>query len=149
MPISRDFIGRVYRPGAPYEVSREKIREFADAIGDTNPAYRDRAAAQALGHRDIIAPPTFLIVLSMRVAHQAVEDPDLAIDYSMVVHGEQRFRYTRPVVAGDVLVGTPRIVDIRSAGRNEMLTTEVDVTTEGGEHVCTATSTLVVRGGAA
>ena len=148
MPINRDYVGRTYPPSPPYEVGREKIREFADAIGDLNPAYRDVAAARALGHRDVIAPPTFAIVLSMRVAAQAVADPELGVDYSRVVHGEQRFTYSRPVTAGDTLVGTLRIADVRSAGRNEMLSTEVDIATTDGEHVCTARSSLVVRGGA-
>ncbi|MGH3319784.1 MAG: MaoC family dehydratase N-terminal domain-containing protein [Streptosporangiaceae bacterium] len=148
MPINRDFVGRTYPPSEPYEVGREKIREFAEAIGDPNPAYRDREEARALGHRDVVAPPTFPIVISMRVAARAVADPELAVDYSMVVHGEQRFEYTRPVYAGDVLTGSLSIADIRAAGRNELLTTKVDLTTADGEHVCTAYSTLVVRGGA-
>lgn len=148
MPINRDFIGRTYPPSEPYEVAREKIREFADAIGDPNPAYRDTDAAKAFGHPDVVAPPTFPVVVTMRVAGQAIADPELGVDYSMVVHGEQRFSYTRPVYAGDVLTGKLRIEDIRSAGRNEMVTTKVDLETPKGEHVCSAFSTLVVRGGA-
>lgn len=148
MPINRDYIGRTYPPSEPYEVGREKIREFADAIGDQNPAYRDADAAKSLGHPDVVAPPTFPIIVSQRVAGQAVADPDLGVDYSMVVHGEQHFSYSRPVYAGDVLTGMLRIEDIRAAGRNEMLTTKVDLETPRGEHVCTAYSTLVVRGGA-
>ena len=149
MPVNRDFIGRTYPPSAPYEVCREKIADFAAAIGDPNPVYRDRAAAAALGHPDVIAPPTFVIVLSMRVAQTAVLDPELGVDYSRVVHGEQRFVFTRPVRAGDELVGALSIADIRAAGRNELLTTKVDVATTSGEPVCTAYSTLVIRGGAA
>lgn len=148
MAINRDFVGRTYPPGEPYEVGREKIREFADAIGDPNPAYRDPDAAKALGHPDVLAPPTFPIVVSMRASGQAIGDPELNIDYSMVVHGEQRFTYTRPVYAGDVLTGRVSIEDIRAAGRNELMTTRVDLETPKGEHVCTAHSTLVVRGGA-
>ena len=127
MPINRDYLGRTYPAGAPYEVAREKIRDFADAIGDQNPAYRDPAAARKLGHPDVVAPPTFPIVLSMRLAGMAVFDPDLGVDYSMVVHGEQRFTYRRPIVAGDVLTGTVTIVDIAAKGRNEMLTTRTDL----------------------
>lgn len=149
MGVNREFIGRSYPPSEPYEVAREKIREFADAIGDPNPVYRDRAAAQALGHPDIVAPPTFIVVMSMRIGSRAVFDPDLGIDYSRVVHGEQRFAYARPVYAGDVLVGTLSIVDIRSAGRNELVTNQVEIETLAGEPVCTVSSTLVVRGGAA
>src|SRR5689334_12964643 len=95
-----DAIGRTYPKTPAYEVGREKIREFAEAIGDHNPAYHDQAAAQKLGHRDVVAPPTFPMVFTMRSNGQAVLDPELAIDYSRVVHGEQRFVYQRPVYAG-------------------------------------------------
>jgi acyl dehydratase len=144
--LNRDFIGRVFPPSRPYEVSREKIREFAAAIGDTNPAYVDSEVAKALGHPDVIAPPTFAIVLSFRMGGAIVTDPELGLDYSLVVHGEQRFLHTRPIRAGDVLVGTPRITAIRGAGRNELITWEADIRTAEGEQVCIATNTLVSRG---
>lgn len=149
MPINREFIGREYPPGTPYEVGREKIREFADALGDPHPAYRDAHAAKALGHPDVVAPPTFPIVLSMRATERVVGDPELSIDYDMVVHGEQSFSYSRPVYAGDVLTGRVLVENIRTAGSNDMLVTRCDLETPAGEHVCTAYSTLVVRGGAA
>jgi acyl dehydratase len=144
--LNRDFIGRELPPSPPYEVSREKIREFAAAIGDPNPVYLDREAAKALGHPDVIAPPTFAIVLSFRMSGAIVADPELGLDYSLVVHGEQRFVHTRPIRAGDVLVGTPRITAIRDAGRNELITWEADLRTVEGEPVCIATNTLVSRG---
>lgn len=147
MPINRAFVGRTYPPSEPYAVTRVKIREFADAIGDRNPAFSDVSAAAALGHPDLLAPPTFPIVLTMRVAQTAVFDPELGVDYSRVVHGSQRFSYVRPLRAGDEVVGVLRIADITSLGRNEVLGTEVSVSTISGEPVCTAFSTLVVRGG--
>ena len=147
MTINRAFIGRSYPPSAPYAVSREKIREFAEAIGDPNPVYRDAATARALGHPDVVAPPTFVIVVTMKVAWQAVFDPDLGVDYTRAVHGQQQFSHTRPIRAGDHLVGTLTIADITSAGRNAELRTRVDVATTAGEPVCSAVSTLVVRGG--
>ena len=149
MPLNREFIGRSFPASAPYEVSRVKLREFADAIGDPNPAYRDIEAAKALGHPDVIAPPTFAIVISFQMGGAVVLDPALGLDYSRVVHGEQSFSYKRPIRAGDVLVGTPRITDIRDAGRNELLSWEAVITTTEGEHVCTAVNTLVSRGTAA
>lgn len=149
MALNRDFIGRELPPSAPYEVSREKIREFAAAIGDANPAYVDPDAAKALGHPDVIAPPTFAIILSSLMGGAIVMDPELGLDYSLVVHGEQRFAYTRPIRAGDVLVGTPRITAIRNAGRNELITWEADIRTVEGEPVCGAVNTLVSRGTAA
>ena len=149
MPLDRSFVGRKYQPTPPYEVGREKIREFADAIGDPNPAYRDPEAARALGHPDVVAPPTFPIVLSMRAAAQVVGDPELGLDYSRVVHGEQRFVYTRPVYAGDRLTVTVSVETIRSAAGNDLVTTRGDVATVDGEPVLTAYSTLVARGTAA
>ena len=147
MPIDPSYAGRTYPASEPYEVGVEKIREFADAIGDANPAYRDREAAKALGHPDVIAPPTFPFVLTFRASRAVVEDPDLGIDYSRVVHGEQRFVAARPVRAGDVLAVTVTIESIRSAGGHDMLTSRSDVATVEGEHVVSAYSTLVVRGG--
>ena len=149
MAINRELIGKSFPPSAPYEVSRVKIREFANAIGDGNPAYLDPEAARALGHPDVIAPPTFAIVISFQMGAQLVFDPSLGLNYALVVHGEQSFSYSRPISAGDVLVGTPTITNIRDAGRNELLTWEAVITTVDGEHVCTAVNTLVSRGTAA
>jgi acyl dehydratase len=149
MAINRDYLGRTFPAAAPYEVSRVKIAEFADAIGDPNPLYRDRAAAQAAGYADVIAPPTLAIVISMASSAQAVADPGLGLNYAMVVHGEQRFEYSRQLMAGDVVTAQPTISDIKNAGRNVLMTTETQIRTVDGEHVCTAYSTLVERGGAA
>ena len=146
MPLDQSFVGRKYPPTPPYEVSREKIREFADAIGDPHPAYRDPDAARALGHPDVIAPPTFGIVLSMRASAQVIGDPDLGLDYSRVVHGEQRFVATRPVRAGDRLIATVTVESIRVAAGNDLITTRGDVATVDGEPVFTAYATLVARG---
>jgi acyl dehydratase len=146
VPLDQSFVGRTYPPTPPYEVGREKIREFADAIGDANPAYRDPDAARALGHPDVIAPPTFGIVLSMTAGRQVIADPELGLDYSRVVHGEQRFVITRPIRAGDRLTVTMTVENIRTAAGNDMITTRGDVQTVDGEPVFTAYSTLVARG---
>jgi acyl dehydratase len=144
LALNRDFVGRAYPPSEPYEVSRVKIREFADAIGDANPLYRDRDAARAAGYDDVIAPPTFPIVITLGVAPLA--DPELGMNYAMVVHGEQRFEYSRPLRAGDVVVTESTITGIRSIGRNERLDIRTEVRTVDGEHVCTAYNGLVERG---
>jgi acyl dehydratase len=146
VPLDQSFVGHTYPPTPPYEVGREKIREFADAIGDVNPAYRDPEAARALGYPDVIAPPTFGIVLSMTAGRQVVADPDLGLDYSRVVHGEQRFVSSRPVRVGDRLIAVVTVENIRSAAGNDMITTRADVSTVEGEPVFTAYSTLVARG---
>jgi acyl dehydratase len=146
MPIDPSHAGRTYPATEPYEVGVEKIREFADSIGDPNPAYRDREGAKALGHPDVIAPPTFAFVLTFKASRQLVDDPELGIDYSRVVHGEQRFEYARPVRAGDALTVTVTLETVRSAGGHDMMTSRSDVATVEGEHVASVWSTLVVRG---
>ena len=149
MPLDQSYVGRTYPPTPPYEVGREKIREFATAIGDANPIYRDVEAARAAGHDDVIAPPTFAIVLTLNAGHQVIDDPDFGIDYSRVVHGEQRFVHHRPIRAGDVLQVVITVDGIRAAAGNDMVTTRADVSTVDGEDVLTAYSTLVARGTAA
>jgi acyl dehydratase len=144
--INKDYLGRTFPATAPYEVSRVKIAEFADAIGDPNPVFRDRAAAQAAGYPDVIAPPTFPIVVTMAASGRAVADPGLGLNYAMVVHGEQRFEYSRPLRAGDVVTAQATICGIREVGPMTMLTTETQIRTVDGEHICTGTGTLVERG---
>ena len=149
MPLNRDFIGRTAPPGNPVEVTRGDIRRFAEAIGDTNPAYVDVDAAKALGYTDVIAPPTFLIAASTGGGGGGfILDPELGLHFAMVVHGEERFEFVRPVQAGDVLELTQRISDIQAKGSNELLTLVTDVTSHG-EPVATITNTIVSRGTAA
>lgn len=66
MALDQTFVGRTYPPTEPYEVGREKIREFAVAVGDENPVYTDPEAAKAFGHQDVIAPPTFVFAITSR-----------------------------------------------------------------------------------
>ena len=146
MPVDQSFRGRSFPPTRPYEVGREKIREFADAINDPNPVYRERAAAQALGYPDVIAPPTFAIVLTLPAGGEVIRDPAFGLDYSRVVHGEQRFVHHRPIHAGDLLRVVVSVEDIRQAAGNDIVTTKSDVQTVDGEAVLSAYSTIVARG---
>ena len=146
MALDPGLVGRSYPPSAVYEVGPAKIAEFAAAIGESDPVHRDADAARAAGHPDVIAPPTFAIVVSLQAATSVLDDPDVAIDYSRVVHGEQRFTHHRPIRAGDRLVATTTIDAVRTIGGSDLLTTRVDLATEDGEPVCTATSMLVARG---
>jgi acyl dehydratase len=131
MPLDQSYVGRSYPPTEPYQVGREKIREFARAIGATDPEYLDPEAARALGYADVVAPPTFPIIFTMASSHrQIVEDPALGIDYSRVVHGDQRFAYRRPIVAGDALVCVNTVEEITSRGGHDFMTTRSDVSTE-------------------
>ncbi|GAA2076009.1 MaoC family dehydratase N-terminal domain-containing protein [Streptomyces albiaxialis] len=145
MALDQSFTGRTYPPTRPYEVGREKIREFAEAIGDTNPAYLDLDAAKALGHPDVIAPPTFVFTITFGEAARVVRDPQLGLDYSRMVHGDQKFAYARPVRAGDLLSVTSTIESIKSLAGNDILDVRGDVHDAHGELVVTAHTKLVVR----
>ncbi|MDH6140896.1 acyl dehydratase [Kitasatospora sp. GP30] len=145
MALDPSFIGRSYPPTAPYEVGREKIREFALAVGDLNPAYLDQSAAKALGYPDVIAPPTFAIALAVPASDQVIEDPALGLDYSRVVHGDQKFSYSRPLRAGDRVRVTVRIENIKSLAGNDVLTVTGEMHEESGEHLVTTVMTLVAR----
>ena len=147
MALDRELVGRSYPPSAVYEVGRAKIAEFAAAVGADDPVHTDPAAARAAGHPDVIAPPTFAIVLSLGAGNVVVADPEVGIDYSRVVHGEQRFAHHRPIRAGDRLVATATIDAVKTVAGSDMLTTRVDLTTEDGEPVCTTRSMLVARAG--
>ncbi|HUN37816.1 MAG TPA: MaoC family dehydratase N-terminal domain-containing protein [Trebonia sp.] len=146
MALNTDYVGRVFGPGEPYEVSRVKIAEFAEAVGETSPLCRDREAAVKAGYPDVIAPPTFAIVISMASSKVVQDDPGLGLDYSMVVHGEQAFTHARPLHAGDVVVATSTVESIRAVGGMSLMTTITDISTVDGEHVCTAKSVIVERG---
>jgi acyl dehydratase len=147
MSVNADFQGREYPPTTPYVVSAAKIAEFAEAVGSTDPVHTDAQVAQARGYADVIAPPTFAVLIAQRCDRQLILDPEAGIDYSRVVHGEQRFAHHRPLTAGDSVVGTLHVDTVREAGGHAMVTTRTELTTTAGEPVCTATSTIVIRGG--
>jgi acyl dehydratase len=144
--VNPEYVGRVYGPGEPYEVSRVKIADFADAIGEPSELCRDREAAIKAGHPDVIAPPTFAVIIGQLSTKAVVTDPGLGLDYSMVVHGEQSFSYSRPLHAGDVVVATTTVESIKAVGALSMLVTSTSIDTVDGEHVCTAKSNIVERG---
>jgi acyl dehydratase len=144
--INPDYVGRTFEPSEPYEVSRVKIAEFATAIGEPSPLCRDRAAAQAAGYPDVIAPPTFAIVVTSAGSAKLMSDPGLGVNYAMIVHGEQSFTHTRPLRAGDVVVAQSTIESIKQVRNMTTMATVTEIRTVDGEHVCTARSTLVERG---
>jgi acyl dehydratase len=143
--VNPDIQGRVYPPTQPYLVGREKVREFARAVLSSAPLHHDPEAARAAGYTDVVAPPTFPIVLQDFTLQQLLADTDAAVDFSRVVHGDQRFSYSRPIVAGDELVGTMTVTSVKQLGGNSMVTSSTEIVDGGGAHVVTAISTLVVR----
>jgi len=138
--------GRVYPPTAPYLVGREKVREFAAAVGSADAASLSLEAARGLGFADLVAPPTFAVVVQEKTLAQLLADGDAGIDFSRVVHGDQRFSFSRPIVAGDEITATMTISSVKSLGAHSMVTASSAMTDAAGEHIVTAISTLVVRG---
>ncbi|WP_279366261.1 FAS1-like dehydratase domain-containing protein [Microbacterium testaceum] len=143
MPVNPELVGRAFAPTAPYLVGREKVREFARAVFADAPQHTDPAAARALGYADVVAPPTFAMVVQDLTLQQLLGDPDSGIELSRLVHAEQRFRYTRPIVAGDELVATLSVTGIRTMGGNAMITSEAEIVDADGAHVVTTTSVLL------
>lgn len=137
--------GKVYPTTAPYLVGREKVREFARAVLSEAPLHHDPEAARAAGYADVVAPPTFAIVVQDLTLQQLLADEDAEVDFSRVVHGDQRFSYSRPIVAGDELTGTMTVTSVKQLGGNSMVTSSTEISDAGGAHVVTAISTLVVR----
>ena len=146
MSVNPELQGRVFPPVAPYLVGREKVREFSRAVFATNPINHDPEAARAAGHTDVVAPPTFAVVVQEATLAQLLGEPDGGIDFTRVVHGDQRFSYTRPIIAGDELTATLEVTSIKTLGGHSMVTAESTIVDSTGAHVVTAISTLVVRG---
>ena len=144
MSVNPELVGRDFPPTSPYLVGREKVREFARAVFADAPLHTDVEAARALGYADVVAPPTFAMVVQDHTLQQLLSEPDSGIVLARTIHAEQRFSYTRPIVAGDELTGQLQVTGIRSMGGNAMITSEAAITDAAGEHVVTATSVLLV-----
>ena len=146
MPVNLAYAGRTYPPSPPYEVGRERLREFAEAVGADHPVHRDTEAAQALGYPDVIAPPTFAVVIAQRAEQQYIGDEEAGIDFSRVVHADERFTHHRPIHAGDRLVTVLHVDSITERAGLSMITTRAEIAAEDGSPVATVVSTLAVRG---
>lgn len=145
MPLNQSLKGKTYQE-IELEVDRDRVTQFALAVGEDDPRFLEAEAARAEGFPDQVAFPTFPTVVGILASAQIVVDPELGMDYSRVVHGEQSFEWRRPIVVGDRLRATPRIADVYSKGPNEFLVIEAEVRDADGEVVCVARSTLLSRG---
>ncbi len=145
MPVNAQFVGREYPPGPPYVVSAAKIKEFAEAVGAADPVHTDPAVARARGYRDVVAPPTFAVLLSQARDADFYFDPEAGLDFSRLVHTEQSFTHHRPLVAGDEVVGRLRVDSVRTVAGHTMVATSVELTVDG-EPVCTTAAGIVIRG---
>jgi acyl dehydratase len=145
--VNPNVEGKKYPATAPYLVGREKIREFAHAVMSNNPVNLDVFAAQAAGYKDVVAPTTFAVVIQERSLSTVLADPEADIDFSRVVHGDQRFVHVRPIVAGDELTSVLKVASVKTLGAHSMVTFETEIFDIEDKLVSTAISTLVVRGG--
>lgn len=145
MTINTERQGHRYPPAQPYQVSREAIREFARAVKAEHPAHTDPAAAEALGHADLIAPPSFAVVVAQRAEAAVINDEEAGIDFSRVVHADERFIHHGPITAGDTLHAQTTLERIRVMGAGAMVTTRTEITNDDGAARATVTSSLLVR----
>jgi acyl dehydratase len=145
MGVNPQLVGKTYTGAPVYEVGREKIREFAEATRSTDPVHTDPEAARALGYPDVVAPPTFAIVIAQRCEGQVMTDPESGIDYTRLVHGEQKFTHHRPIVAGDRLTSVAHVDDARTWAGHGRVITRVEITDAAGEPVVTAVSMVIIR----
>jgi acyl dehydratase len=142
--LNSDAIGKTYPPVA-YAVGREKVREFASAVGEESPLHHDPEAARAAGYADVVAPPMFAVVYTSRAMTSALFDPDVGIDFARMVHGGQDFVWGPPVAAGDEVVTEVEVKDIADRGGLQFFVFESRSTNQDGETVCTGTWTNIVR----
>jgi acyl dehydratase len=145
MAVNTESVGRSYEP-VTYAVGREKIREYAAAVGETNPLHLDVEAARAAGYDDVVAPPMFAVVYSSPAVTVAMFDPELGVDFARVVHGAQEFVWGPLVVAGDEITTTATVKDISERGGMSFFVFEAVSDNQRGETVCTGTWTIIVRG---
>lgn len=144
MPVNADAIGKTY-PVTTYAVGREKVREYAHAVGETNPLYLNVEAAREAGYADVVAPPMFAVVYAGRAITPALFDPDVGIDFPKMLHGGQEFIWGPVVVAGDEITTTTTVKDISTRGGMNFFVFETDSRNQRGETVCTGLWTNIVR----
>ena len=144
MAPKTDAVGKTYPPTS-YAVGREKVREFAAAVGEENPLHHDVDAAREAGYADVVAPPMFAVVFGGRAMAPALFDPEVGIDFSRMVHGGQEFVWGPPVVAGDEIATEVEVKDVAERGGLQFFVFESRSTNQNGETVCTGTWTNIVR----
>ena len=145
MAINTDAIGKTY-PASVYAVGREKIREYAYAVGETNPLYLDVEAAREAGYADVVAPPMFAVVYAGRAITPALFDPAVGIDFSHMLHAGQEFEWGRMVVAGDEITTTTTVAEIGERAGMGSYVFRTESQNERGETVCTGIWRQLVRG---
>ena len=130
---------------AVYAVGREKVREYASAVGETDPRYHDPDAARAAGFADVVAPPMFAAVYCGPAIGPALLDPEVGIDFARLVHGAQEFTWHEPVVAGDEITTEVELDESSDRGGLKFFVFRTTSTNQRGELVCEGRWTNVVR----
>jgi acyl dehydratase len=143
--VNTQAVGKSYEPTV-YAIGREKVREYAFAVGETEPLYLDVEAARAAGHRDVVAPPMFCVVYSAPAMTPAIFDPEVGINFALMVHGGQEFTWGPLVVAGDEITTRVTVASIEERGGKGFYVFESVSTNQDGATVCTGTWTNIVRG---
>jgi acyl dehydratase len=145
MAVSTAAVGKSYAP-VTYAVGREKIKEYALAVGETNPLHLDVEAARAAGHRDVVAPPMFAAVYCSPAITPAYFDPEVGIDFARLVHSAQEFTWGPLVIAGDEVTTTVTVKDITARSDTGFYVFESVAVSQDGETVSVGTWSNVVRG---
>jgi acyl dehydratase len=145
MPVNTSAVGKRF-PTDVYAVGREKIREYAAAVGETNALHHDLDAARAAGHADLVAPPMFVVVYAGRAVIPALFDPEVGIDFARMVHGAQEFVWNGLVIAGDELTTTAQLISAEEKTGLGFYVFESKSTNQRDELVVTGTWTNIVRG---
>src|SRR3954453_7678639 len=144
--MNADAVGKTYPP-VTYAVGREKIREYAHAVGETDPLHLDLEAARAAGHPDLVAPPMFCVVYCAPPIAPAILDPEVGMDFARMVHGSQEFRWGRLVVAGDEVVTEVTLQDASErGGMGFYVFRSTSTAASDGAELCVGTWTNIVRG---
>ena len=146
MAVNTAAVGKSYAP-TTYAVGREKIREYANAVGETNPVHLDVEAARAAGYADVVAPPMFAVVYCAPAVGPAIFDPEVGINFALMVHGGQEFKWGPLVIAGDEIETTVTVKDISERSGTGFYVFESVSTNQDGDTVCVGTWTNIVRGG--
>jgi acyl dehydratase len=144
--LAAENVGKTWT-GFTYEVGLEKIREYANAIGEPAPVHHDREAAREAGFRDVVAPPMFAVVYSAGAMGPAIFDPDVGMDFARMLHGSQEFVWGEPVCAGDSITTDVEWKDLSDEDGKQFFVFESVSRNQDGDEVVRGTWTNIVRGG--
>ena len=144
--VTHDAVGKKFA-AFEYEVGREKIREYANAAGESDRVHFDRDAAEAAGFRSVVAPPMFAVVYSSGAVAPALFDDEVGLNFARMVHGGQEFVWSGDVCSGDTIITVAEFKDYSEKDGKEFFVFESVSTNQDGQEVCRGTWTNIVRGG--